>query len=155
MYFIFSVCKVYERDYSLYMKKTGWDDCGKDVFLQELGIKLLSGAEISKRKLVSMIMIVNTCWAITGCQAHSVLSLYSVEVWPSRWTRATTTEEEGTCGHVSDLKHTVDKIRARRQFDKTVMTESVGVTRKNAKVKMGVWKTGKGSVHPICHVTLS
>lgn len=43
------------------MKKMGWGDCGKDVFLQELGIKLLSGAEISKIKLVSMIMIVNTC----------------------------------------------------------------------------------------------
>lgn len=67
---------------------------------------------------------------------------------------ATTMEEEGTCGHVEvslfDLKHTVDKVRARRQFDKTVMTEHVGVMRKNVKVKMGVWKTGKGSFHPTC-----
>ena len=153
----FSLCKVCERDYSLCMKKTWWGACGKDGVFAGLGIQLLSGVEISKRKLVSMIVIVNSCWVLTRCQARYVLSTLLRTEPPSEPVGASdTTTERGRClwalqrgevpvgMRVKVLEAVWSETPCRQGLskktsDKTVMTECWSYEVKNKiKVTLGV-----------------
>lgn len=75
------------RDYWVCKKKLWWVSCGHgDMFLQGYDTEVVSGVESLKRRLVSMRMIVNSCWtlirsyAVVGAQ--NVLILHSAtEGW--------------------------------------------------------------------------